>query len=327
MTKIDIISGFLGAGKTTFANMLLRHYMESGLRPVYIVNEIGESGIDAEVMKADGFHAVEVEGGCICCTLKGDIANAMAKVMDTFSPTNIVFEPSGIFIFDNFIDILRNFENRCVLGNVFTIVDSINFPFSKAAYGSFIYNQIKNAAVIILSKLERAKNYAKNHEEINQGIDGINKINGKINGKINEIDEILCDIKNINPNVFIMSKIWAEWDKEDFEILLSQEKPLHMNHHAHHHNDFKSLTVKLTKPFTEEEIDNFISSCTAGAFGDLCRVKGVIMLQQQPMLLNIAMQDTVMKKFSAVSNFAITFIGQAVDEEKILCIQHIETQS
>jgi len=74
MIKLDIISGFLGAGKTTFCNKILRHYLDCGLRPVFIVNEFGKTSLDAEIIKADGFDALEIEGGCICCTLKDDIA-------------------------------------------------------------------------------------------------------------------------------------------------------------------------------------------------------------------------------------------------------------
>ena len=80
MINIDIVSGFLGAGKTTFANMLLRYYINSGLRPVYIVNEFGKTGLDAEIIKADGFEAVEIEGGCICCTLEDDIGPRWQKL-------------------------------------------------------------------------------------------------------------------------------------------------------------------------------------------------------------------------------------------------------
>ena len=292
MIEIDIISGFLGAGKTTFANILLRHYLDAGLRPVYIVNEIGQSGVDAEVLREDGFDAVEVEGGCICCTLKDDIASAMIEVINTFSPTNIVFEPSGIFIFDNFFDILKQpaINERCELKNIFTIVDSVSFSFAKAAYGSFIYNQIKNAAIIVISKLER---------------------------KSSNKDELLCDIKNINADAFIMSKIWTDWDKADLEMLLAQSKRRPLGSHGHHHSDFSVFTLKPEKPFSRQKAERFIHHCKSGDFGNLCRVKGIVKIEGQAMLINIAMQDAVLKRFGGIAKPTLTFIGQAINEQKI----------
>ena len=293
MVKIDCISGFLGAGKTTFANMLLRYYMDSGLRPVFIVNEFGKTGLDADIIKADGFEALEIEGGCICCTLKDDIAAAIIKVVDAFSPANIVFEPCGIFVFDNFFDILKEpaIYKKCELASVITVVDSVNFSFSKALYGSFVYNQIKNATIILLSKLEKTTN---------------------------SVDELMCDIKNINPDAFIMSKIWADWDRNDFELLTKQQQCVSARHRAHHHNNLHSITVELEKPFAQDKIDKLIACCTSGAFGNLCRVKGVLLTEAQPVLLNIAMQDVTIKTFKGPSKPALTFVGQTVNEKEIL---------
>jgi len=293
MVKIDLISGFLGVGKTTFANMLLRYYMDIGKKPVYIVNEFGQTGLDADIIKADGFEAVEMFGGCVCCTLKTDTTVAIGNVIKTFSPDNIVFEPSGIFIFDSFFDVLKHetIKDKCELGNIFTIVDSVNFSSSKAVYGNFIYNQIKNSRVILLSKLEKTKN---------------------------DVDEIICDIKNICPDAFIMSKIWKDWDKADFELLLSQEKPLHLHHHAHHHSELSSVTVKPEKTFTREKLDSLIASCKSGVFGDLCRVKGILMTEEQPVLLNIAMQDVTLTDFKAPAEPTLTLIGNTVNEEEIV---------
>ena len=303
MIKIDFISGFLGAGKTTFSNMLLRYYMDCGLRPVFIVNEFGETGLDAEIIKADGFEAIEVEGGCICCTLKDDITAAIVKVIDTFSPTNIVFEPCGIFIFDNFFDILKDpaINKKCELSSIITVVDGVNFSFAKALYGSFIYNQIKNATIILLSKLEKTKS---------------------------SVDELICDIKNINPDAFIISKIWTTWDVKDFEHLMELQKGVSNEHRDHHHSNLNSITVELEKPFTKDKIDKLVDCCVSGAFGNLCRVKGAVLVEKQAVLLNIAMQDVTMqdvtmqggtlKKFNGLSKPALTFIGLTVHEKKII---------
>jgi len=288
MINIDIISGFLGAGKTTFANMLLRHYMDNGLRPVYIVNEFGETGLDAEIIKASGFEAIEMEGGCICCTLKDDVGAAILQVIEAFSPTNIVFEPSGIFIFDHFFDILKDeqISKKCKLGNVFTVVDSVNFNFAKVIYGSFIYNQIKNAKVILLSKLERAKQ---------------------------SVEEIICDVKNINSDAFIMSKIWSEWTNKDFETLIEQQNRPHVEYNSHHHANFQSITIRPEKPFTQEEFEQFLNDCKSGMFGAIYRMKGILIVDGSPTLVNIAMQDISIEKFKGIAEQSFTFIGQKIN--------------
>lgn len=292
MIKIDIVSGFLGAGKTTFSNMLLRYYMDLELRPVYIVNEFGEIGLDADIIKAKGFEAVEIDGGCICCTLKDDIATAIIEVINTFSPTNIVFEPSGIFIFDNFLDIFKETEiaDNCEIGSVFTVVDSINYAFSKATYEGFIYNQIKNASIIVLSKLERSKC---------------------------DVDEIISDVKNINPNALIMSKVWREIDGKDLELLLNSPKLEMTNHYSHSHSNLNSLTIKSDREFTRADIDKLISNCVTQKFGTICRVKGFVKTTFRSFLINVTSQDVVLQENNSVFDSRLTFIGEEINEQEI----------
>lgn len=293
MVKIDIISGFLGAGKTTFANMLLEHYINSGLRPVYIVNEFGQTGLDAKIVRLKGFKAVEMSNGCVCCTLKGDVALTIKEVIRTFSPTNIVFEPSGVFVFENFIEIIRSdmLKDECETGIVFTIVDSVNFNASKAVYGSFIYNQIKNAPVIILSKLEKTKN---------------------------DVEEIICDIKNINPNAYIAAQRWDEWDANEMNALMNKNlRPDSVIAAPHQHQKLKTLTVPSKKCFSTSEADAFIEKYKNGDFGDVYRIKGVMNINGNQILINISLEDVELTPFSRPADTAVTFIGNFVNKSAV----------
>ena len=292
MTTIDLVSGFLGAGKTTFCNLLLKRYMAKGARPVYIVNEFGKTGLDAEIIKADGFEAVEMFGGCICCTLKGEVSASIVKVVEAFSPTHIVFEPSGIFIFDDFFDVLKEpqVKTRCKLGNVITIVDGVNFLYAKAAFGNFLFNQIRNAPILVISKLEKRRY---------------------------DPDELIADMRNINPDAFIMAKVWDELCDEDFELLLTRHKGVYFNHPDHVHSSFQSLTVKPSEALTQERLDEFTDLCIAGVFGDLFRIKGVLMTEDFPILLNIAKEDVNIEHFKGYSEPTLTFIGSTVNKEEI----------
>ena len=312
MTKLDIISGFLGAGKTTFINKLLKYYIDSGLKPVCIVNEFGQTGLDARIIEASGFSAVEMEGGCICCTLKDDISTAIMQVIDTFSPDRIVFEPSGIFIFDNFFDIVKSEElkDKCEVGNVITVVDSVNFNFAKAAYGGFIYNQIKNAPAIVLSKLEsqaRPAPFPASQSEQTLSLDTVSF----------SVDELICDIRNISPNVFIAAKPWDDWDSADFELLLSQKNLPREEHNAHCHSHLHSITLNPAAPFTREQLERLIAHCNDGAFGDICRTKGVLNVDDELILLNIAMRDVTITPFKGSCEQTLTFIGNSVCDDEI----------
>ena len=292
MISIDLVSGFLGAGKTTFCNYLLKHYMDIGAKPVYIVNEFGHVGLDADIIEADGFQAVEMHGGCICCTLKGEVASSVIKVIEAFSPTHIVFEPSGIFIFDDFFDILTEpgIVERCKIGNVITIVDGVNFEYSKAMFGSFLYNQIKNAPTLILSKLEK-KQY--------------------------DPDELVADLRNINPDAFIMAKQWIAFNKDDWNQILSSRSGMVFNHPEHFHGRFESYTAKPTEKFTQERLDELCDLILSGVFGELFRIKGVLNTENEPILLNIAGKDINIEAFLGYSEPTLTFIGVSVNQETV----------
>jgi len=292
MISIDLVTGFLGAGKTTFCSILLKYYIEKGARPVYIVNEFGQTGLDAEIIKSDGFEAVEMFGGCICCTLKGEVSVAIIKVIEAFSPTHIVFEPSGIFIFDEFFDIFKQPEikSKCELGNVITIIDGVNFNYSKAMFGSFIYNQIKNAPTLVISKLEK-KQYA--------------------------ADELIADLRNINSDAFIMAKVWAEFSSDEFELLLTERMGMYFDHPDHIHANFQSITFEPDAQISQEKLDEFTDLCISGVFGDLYRVKGILKTGFGQILLNIASEDVNIEHFKGYSEETLTFIGKNVNKGEI----------
>jgi len=280
VTKLDIISGFLGSGKTTFANKLLSHYIAAGKKPVYIANELGQAVLDAKIIESNGFTAMEMEGGCICCSLKHDVSTTVAQVIDAFAPDVIVFEPSGIFVFDNFIEIVKGDElrSKCEIGNVFTIVDGINFNAAKVLYGSFIYNQIKNAPVLFISKFDKTDK---------------------------DPAEIICDVKNINPKAFIATTA---------QDAILANRPTEMpNVQGKHSHSFKAKTITSTKSFTAADIESLSTKKTSGEFGDVYRIKGIVNVDGALMLLNIALHDMTLTPHKGIGETAVTFIGSDVN--------------
>lgn len=155
MTKIDIISGFLGAGKTTFIKKLLEEAI-SGEQVVLIENEFGEIGIDGGFLKDSGIEIREMNSGCICCSLVGDFGTSLAEVLTQYKPERIIIEPSGVGklsdVMKAVIDVSADMDVE--LNSAVTIVDAAKCKMYMKNFGEFFNNQIENAGTIVLSRTD-----------------------------------------------------------------------------------------------------------------------------------------------------------------------------
>ncbi len=156
MTKIDVFSGFLGAGKTTLIKKLLKEAY-AGQKVVLIENEFGEIGIDGGFMKEAGIQVTEMNSGCICCSLVGDFGEALQKVLDTYRPDRILIEPSGV---GKLSDVVKAASavcgENCEIGALVAVVDAGKCKIYVKNFGEFFLNQIEHAATIILSRTDIA---------------------------------------------------------------------------------------------------------------------------------------------------------------------------
>ena len=154
VTKIDVFSGFLGAGKTTLIKKLISEAYV-GEKLVLIENEFGEIGIDAGFMKEAGIQVNEMNSGCICCSLVGDFKTALTQVLEQFAPDRILIEPSGVGKLSDVIKAVKNVENDDVKLNSFTaVVDALKCKVYAKNFGEFYNDQIENAGCIILSRTQ-----------------------------------------------------------------------------------------------------------------------------------------------------------------------------
>ena len=155
MTKIDIISGFLGAGKTTFIKKLLQEAI-SGEQVVLIENEFGEIGIDGGFLKDSGIEIREMNSGCICCSLVGDFGKSLSEVLTKYKPDRIIIEPSGVGklsdVMKAVIDVSADMD--VALNNAVTIVDAAKCKMYMKNFGEFFNNQIENAGTVVLSRTD-----------------------------------------------------------------------------------------------------------------------------------------------------------------------------
>ena len=152
MTKVDIFSGFLGAGKTTLIKKLIAEAYK-GERLVLIENEFGEIGIDGGFMQDAGIEVTEMNSGCICCSLVGDFGKALRKVVDEYAPDRILIEPSGVGKLSDVIRAVQNVGSDALQLNSFTaVVDANKCKMYMKNFGEFFNDQVEHANAIILSR-------------------------------------------------------------------------------------------------------------------------------------------------------------------------------
>ena len=152
MTKIDIISGFLGAGKTTLIQKLIKE-VYAGKKVVLVENEFGEIGIDGGFLKDAGIVVNEINSGCICCTLQGDFRNALQEVVKKYDPDHIIIEPSGVGKLSDILAVVKDVEGL-QLNSYSTVVDAKRCEIYHKNFKEFFDDQISTAACVILSRIQ-----------------------------------------------------------------------------------------------------------------------------------------------------------------------------
>ncbi len=242
MTKIDVFSGFLGAGKTTLIKKLLKDAY-AGMKVVLIENEFGEIGIDGGFMKEAGIQVTEMNSGCICCSLVGDFGAALQKVLDTYHPDRILIEPSGV---GKLSDVVRAASQvcgeDCQIGALVAVVDAGKCKIYVKNFGEFFLNQIEHAATIILSRTDIASQ-AKIEEcvklirEHNQSATVITTPMKELDGK-----QILSAMEKSDTLEAEMARLREEYEEDDDEECDDPECECHHHHdhdhdHEHHHHD------------------------------------------------------------------------------------------
>ena len=224
MAKIDIISGFLGAGKTTLIKKLVADAFQ-GEKLVIIENEFGEIGIDGGFLKESGIQITEMNSGCICCSLVGDFGNALKDVLEKYSPGRVIIEPSGVGKLSDVIKAVKNIGDDVKINSTATVVDASKCKMYMKNYGEFYNNQIESAGTIILSRTQNVS------EE--------------------KLAKVLTMIKEKNDEASVITTPWDQIDGKKIldamEKVNTLEKELleeHHHHdgecgcgHEHHHHD------------------------------------------------------------------------------------------
>lgn len=329
MTKVDIISGFLGAGKTTFIKKLIDTvYTDEKL--VLIENEFGEIGIDGGFLKDAGIEITEMNSGCICCTLVGDFSRALQKVLDEYKPDRVIIEPSGV---GKLSDVAKAIEDVKEVADIeisakIVVVDGKKAKTYLKNFGEFFENQVEHATTIVVSRTQMMKD--------------------------DKIEECIHLLRDKNADATIISTPWHQLSKEAILHALEQHDAVkelmeemherhhhhehhhdheecgcgghhHHDQHEHHHHDgecscgcgghhyhehghhhhadevFTSWGRETAHKYTEEELDYIVKTLSeTSAYGTVLRAKGIV-----------AMADGNWKQFDLVPEEAEIREGQA----------------
>ena len=311
MTKIDIISGFLGAGKTTFIKKLLEEAI-SGEQVVLIENEVGEIGIDGGFLKDSGIEIREMNSGCICCSLVGDFGTSLAEVLTQYKPERIIIEPSGVGklsdVMKAVIDVSADMDVE--LNSAVTIVDAAKCKMYMKNFGEFFNNQIENAGTIVLSRTDitDASKIQKDVEMIREknanaviittplGQLGGSQLLEIIEKKDTMLDDLLAEVRE-SPHVHDHGEeSFAQHHHDhDGECCGHHDhdhgEECHDHHHDgcgcghdhhdhhHHHADevFTSWGMETIVPVTYEQLEDILKRLSSTReLGDVLRAKGML---------------------------------------------------
>ena len=307
MTKIDIISGFLGAGKTTLIKKLLSEAF-TGEQVVLIENEFGEIGIDGGFLKEAGIEIREMNSGCICCSLVGDFGKSLREVVDTYHPDRILIEPSGVGKLSDVIKAVRDVQEEidAHLSSFTTVVDVTKCRVYRKNFGEFFSNQIEYAGAVILSRTDKAK-----PEKVEESVALLRELNDKApfittpivqlsgekilktmeSGKSLEaelLDELICPECGHHHEHGECCGHDHEHDHEHEhhhehgECCGHDHEHHHEHHHdhaGHHHADevFASWGQETIHTYTKEQISDILKQLEEdSSYGNVLRAKGMV---------------------------------------------------
>ncbi len=277
MAKIDIISGFLGAGKTTLIKKLLEESLKKE-QVVLIENEFGEIGIDGGFLKDAGINITEMNSGCICCSLVGDFGTALKDVIDQFNPDRVIIEPSGVGKLSDVIKAVQGVgkEAPIELNSLVTVADAKKCKMYMKNFGEFYNNQVESAHTIVLSRTQEMSE--------------------------DKLEACVAMLREHNEDAAIITTPWDDLTGD--QLLSAMEKPVsladivmeeedigeeeeheHEHEHHHHHEEgdhdaddvFTSWGKETPRKYTKDEVENILKTLSESSdYGVILRSKGML---------------------------------------------------
>lgn len=350
MTKIDIVSGFLGAGKTTLIKKLIKEAFQ-GEKLVLIENEFGEIGIDGGFLKDSGINITEMNSGCICCSLVGDFGTALGEVLEKYSPDRIIIEPSGVGKLSDVIKAVLGVkeklsEDAVQLNSFVTVADATKCKMYMKNFGEFYNNQIENAGTIVLSRTGKMK-----EEKLQICLDMIREHNAEasiittpweeIDGKQilsamekdNSLERELLEAEDVCPECGHVHEHDHDHEHDHHDHDHHHEHDHHHDHdgecscgcghdhdHHHHHADdvFTSVGIETAHKYSEEELKGILEKIADEEvkLGTILRSKGIVASDEGEWFhFDLVPGEYEIRRGSADYTGRICVIGAQLDEE------------
>ena len=351
MTKIDIISGFLGAGKTTFIKKLLQEAI-SGEQVVLIENEFGEIGIDGGFLKDSGIEIREMNSGCICCSLVGDFGKSLSEVLTKYKPDRIIIEPSGVGklsdVMKAVIDVSADMD--VALNSAVTIVDAAKCKMYMKNFGEFFNNQIENAGTVVLSRTDITDT-----AKIQKDVEMIREKNPKaaivttplaelggsqlleiIEKRDTMLDDLLEEVRESHHHHDDDDDCCCGHDHDhehhhhDHDEEEEHEHHHHHDHdeecgcghdHHHHHADevFTSWGRETIKKFTREGLEKILEALSeSDKYGIILRAKGMLPAEDGTWIyFDMVPEETEIREGAPEYTCRLCVIGSKLDEHAL----------
>ena len=351
MTKIDIVSGFLGAGKTTLIRKLLADALK-GQQVVLIENEFGEIGIDGGFLKDAGIEIREMNSGCICCSLVGDFGTALKEVIETYHPDRVIIEPSGVGKLSDVIHAVEKnvYGHEMTLNSATTVVDVTKCKMYSRNFGEFFKNQIEAAGTIVLSRMDTPKATPEKVSEAMEILRSLNPSAVMITTPVETLSgQKLLD--TIEGAIIDLSRVEEEHehhhdheehehhhdhDHEEHEHHHDHEEHEHHHdhdheehehhhegHHHHHHHDadevFTSWGVETVRRYTQDEIRSMLDSLAdEKTYGLVLRAKGMVEAQDGTWIyFDMVPEETDIRAGEPEFTGRLCVIGSELKEDRL----------
>ena len=329
MTKIDIISGFLGAGKTTFIKQLMKEAI-AGEKVVLIENEFGEIGIDGGFLKDAGIEIREMNSGCICCSLVGDFGASLREVLTQYTPDRVIIEPSGVGKLSDVMNAVKNVasEIEVMLNSAVTVVDVNKCRMYIKNFGEFFNNQIENAGTIVLSRTDIA-----DPKKVQAAVELLRSHNEKATIVTTPCSQLT--------GAQLLDIIEKEDDMAE-ELMREAREHMHL-HHEHHHHDhdeerecgchdhghehyhhhhhadevFTSWGMENVQAMSREKLERIMDDLAYGdKYGEVLRAKGMIPGEEEGVWLHFDLVPEQAEIREGCPDFTgkVCVIGAGLDE-------------
>ena len=290
--KILLVSGFLGAGKTTFIKEMAKNI---NLEFVVLENEYADIGVDGDFLDEKNLNVWEMSEGCICCSMKGDFKSSIKKIYSEINPEYLIIEPTGVGMLSSIVENIREIDNNDIeILNPLTLIDVTSFNEYLETFNNFFIDNLKNTGKVILTKLENYNPF--------------------------DIENIKDEILKINSDLEIITDDYRTFPKEWFGEILNKNidnKIIDKNFSLKTHINLRTFSKENINLKTMDELGLLLNRLVNGDFGKIYRAKGIVKVDGYWGKFNLVYKNFEMEPITDAKGTKIVIIGNNLDIENL----------